>query len=66
LKKAQLAFEHKFGHSPFSFATFKKIFTSLALRIPNALKDSINIPIPFEIMQQIFYDGHYCLRLLLH
>jgi hypothetical protein len=38
----------------------------LALRIPNALKDSINIPIPSEIMQQLFDDGHCYLGLLLH
>jgi hypothetical protein len=38
----------------------------LALRIPNALKDSINIPIRSEIMQQLFDDGRYCLGLLLH
>jgi hypothetical protein len=39
---------------------------SLALRIPNVLKDIINIPVPFEIMQQLFDDGRCYLGLLLH
>jgi hypothetical protein len=29
---------------------FKETFMSLALRIHNALKDNINIPVPSEIM----------------
>jgi hypothetical protein len=65
LKNAQLALEHKFGRSPFSFATFKKLLL-LALRIPNALKDNINILVPSEIIQQLFIDGRCCLGLLLH
>jgi hypothetical protein len=45
---------------------FQETFTLLALHIHNALKDNINIPIPSEIMQQLFDDGCCCLRLLLH
>jgi hypothetical protein len=37
---------------------FQETFMSLALHIPNALKDNINIPILSEIVQQLFDDGH--------
>jgi hypothetical protein len=45
---------------------FQETFASLVLRIPHALENNINIPVPSEIMQQLFDDGRCYLGLLLH
>jgi len=45
---------------------FQETFMLLVLCIPIALKDNINIPVPSEIVQELFNDGHCYLRLLLH